>query len=114
MLCPMGRHSTGRSGSHNIGTPICAVTLTPILSERRDAASCWEKDLRLGDRIDMYRPEESRAGEKTTELTRTRGWTHWHRSDPTPRQLLLHGLLAREGSRLFGFGPTSELLGCWR
>ena len=31
-------------------------------------------------------------GEKTKELIRTRGWTHWHHLF-TPRQLLMHGLL---------------------
>ena len=34
-------------------------------------------------------------GRKTDELVRTRGWTRWHHLF-TPRQLLVHGLLAQE------------------
>jgi adenine-specific DNA methylase len=37
-------------------------------------------------------------GDKTDEPIRTRGWTHWHQLF-TPRQLLLHGLLAANGYR---------------
>ena len=37
-------------------------------------------------------------GDKTEEPIRTRGWTHWHHFF-TPRQLLLHGLLAESAYR---------------
>ena len=37
---------------------------------------------------------EIAPGAKTDELIRTRGWTHWHHLF-TPRQLLVHGELAR-------------------
>ena len=36
-------------------------------------------------------------GRKTDELMQTRGWTHWHHLF-TPRQLLVHGLLAQEAA----------------
>lgn len=38
-------------------------------------------------------------GEKTDELVRTRGWTHWHHLF-SPRQLLLHGLCSSIASSL--------------
>ena len=39
------------------------------------------------------------SGVKTDELTRTRGWTHWHHLF-TPRQLLVHGLFSEASSTL--------------
>lgn len=39
------------------------------------------------------------GGDKTEEPIRTRGWTHWHHLF-TPRQLLVHGLLAEISGRL--------------
>ena len=39
------------------------------------------------------------SGVKTDELTRTRGWTHWHHLF-TPRQLLIHGLFSKASSTL--------------
>ena len=53
----------------------------------------------LEERFDEWRAKgyiPSRAivpGRKTDELMQTRGWTHWHHLF-TPRQLLVHGLLA--------------------
>jgi adenine-specific DNA methylase len=40
-------------------------------------------------------------GEKTTEPIRTRGWTHWHHLF-NPRQLLIHGEMARQVSLFEG------------
>ena len=58
------------------------------------------------------------SGDKTDEPIRTRGWTHWHHLF-TPRQLLLHGLLAVEASHytststfaagLIGVGSVSNM-----
>lgn len=39
------------------------------------------------------------GGDKTEEPIRTRGWTHWHHLF-TPRQLLVHGLIAHSFARL--------------
>ena len=39
------------------------------------------------------------SGAKTDELTRTRGWTHWHHLF-TPRQLLVHGKFAEVSATL--------------
>ena len=38
-------------------------------------------------------------GDKTDEPIRTRGWTHWHHLF-TPRQLLIHGVLAQLSSQM--------------
>lgn len=46
-------------------------------------------------------------GDKTDEPIRTRGWTHWHHLF-CPRQLLLHGLVAEEISKV----EDEELRGC--
>lgn len=47
--------------------------------------------------------ELPKDGDKTDEPIRTRGWTHWHHLF-TPRQLLMHGVLAEISSKL----ATSE------
>ncbi|MDO9534951.1 MAG: DUF1156 domain-containing protein [Bacillota bacterium] len=39
------------------------------------------------------------AGDKTSELMRTRGWTHWHQLF-NPRQLLVHGLFMQKISEI--------------
>lgn len=65
------------------------------------------------------------GGDKTEEPIRTRGWTHWHHLF-TPRQLLIHGLLAslsvqRQDQRLIvaamlSIGRMSDWnsrLSCW-
>ncbi|MBI5442125.1 MAG: DUF1156 domain-containing protein [Deltaproteobacteria bacterium] len=58
----------------------------------------------LTERFDEWQVEgfiPSRAiqpGDKTDELIRTRGWTHWHQLF-TPRQLLTNGLFASEIAR---------------
>ena len=41
------------------------------------------------------------AGSETSRLARERGWTHWHHLF-TPRQLLIHGLLAEQVEHLDG------------
>ena len=54
-------------------------------------------------------------GQKTDEPIRTRGWTHWHHLF-TPRQLLVHGLLA-ETAATAGHSPKAQaacLLGLGR
>ena len=54
-------------------------------------------------------------GQKTDEPIRTRGWTHWHHLF-TPRQLLVHGLLA-ETAATAGLSPKAQaacLLGLGR
>lgn len=65
------------------------------------------------------------GGEKTEEPTRTRGWTYWHHLF-SPRQLLVHGLLASkskvtldrvlEASTLLNLGRLADWdsrLSCW-
>jgi adenine-specific DNA methylase len=55
-------------------------------------------------------------GDKTTELMRTRGWTHWHHLF-TPRQLLIHGLILAESGLAAGadtVAATANLLGAGR
>jgi len=39
------------------------------------------------------------GGDETARLYRERGWTHWHQLF-TPRQLLTHGVILREGSAI--------------
>ena len=54
-------------------------------------------------------------GDETTRLMRERGWTHWHHLF-TPRQLLVHGLLA-ETAATAGLSPKAQaacLLGLGR
>ena len=48
-------------------------------------------------------------GAETDRLFRERGWTHWHHLF-TPRQLLMHGLLAEISGRLAG--STEAKVGC--
>ena len=54
-------------------------------------------------------------GQKTDELIRTRGWTHWHHLF-TPRQLLVHGLFAETSAaaRLSAEAGAACLLGLGR
>ena len=53
-------------------------------------------------------------GDETTRLMRERGWTHWHHLF-TPRQLLVHGLLAETAaSRLSAEARAACLLGLGR
>jgi putative DNA methylase len=47
-------------------------------------------------------------GAKTDEPIRTRGWTHWHHIF-TPRQLLMHGLLAEQTTNLVGPGREENV-----
>lgn len=50
------------------------------------------------------------SGDKTEELLRTRGWTHWHQLF-NPRQLLLNGLFAEEAAKYSAVeGRTLELM----
>ena len=54
-------------------------------------------------------------GDETTRLVRERGWTHWHHLF-TPRQLLVHGLLAEKAATA-GLSPKAQaacLLGLGR
>lgn len=48
-------------------------------------------------------------GQKTDELLRTRGWTHWHQLF-NPRQLLLNGLLAEASAQESGLEGQALLL----
>lgn len=60
---------------------------TKVLALLRERFSKWQRDGVLPSR---KIPED---GDKTEEPIRTRGWTYWHHLF-TPRQLLVHGLLA--------------------
>lgn len=62
---------------------------TKVLKLLRDRFGEWQRE---GFIPSMTIPEH---GEKTEEPIRTRGWTHWHHLF-TPRQLLVHGLIAKE------------------
>ena len=50
-------------------------------------------------------------GDKTDELIRTRGWTHWHQLTG-PRQLLLYGALRRAASKSPRAGTIAATVAC--
>jgi putative DNA methylase len=68
---------------------------TKVLRMLTEVFDAWQKD----GWIPSWRIE---PGEKTNELIRTRGWTHWHHLF-APRQLLMAGDYSRRISKL---GPT--------
>lgn len=84
--------TNGRSAWH-----FCAPTNEDLRNEERVLALLQERFDAWQD--DGFIPSmKIENGEKTWELIRTRGWTHWHHLF-TPRQLLYHGLLAETGAK---------------
>jgi putative DNA methylase len=90
-----------------------------VLALLRERFTDWQRE---GFIPSMAIPE---GGDKTEEPIRTRGWTHWHHLF-TPRQLLVHGLLAQELLRssdkrvlaaaflnLSRFSDWDSRLSCW-
>ena len=70
-----------------------------LLLERYDK---WQKKGYIPSR------KIERGGDKTEEPIRTRGWTHWHHLF-TPRQLLMHGLLAQNYNAILFKNRSSYL-----
>ncbi len=66
---------------------------TRVLELLRERLENWQREGYIPSRAI---PE---GGDKTEEPIRTRGWTHWHHLF-TPRQLLVHGMLALISSKL--------------
>ena len=90
-----------------------------VLALLRERFAEWQRE---GFIPSLAIPE---GGDKTEEPIRTRGWTHWHHLF-TPRQLLVHGLLAqgfvRSSDRrvlaaaflnLSRFSDWDSRLSCW-
>ena len=77
----------------------CSVTKEDLDREQRviellkQRFSDWQKEGYIPSR------KIERGGEKTEEPIRTRGWSYWHHLF-TPRQLLTHGLVAKESTCL--------------
>jgi adenine-specific DNA methylase len=78
-----------RNGNRRYAAPDAAdlIREDKVLSLLRERFDLWQRD--------GFLPSKAipQGGEKTDEPIRTRGWTHWHHLF-TPRQLLVHGLLA--------------------
>jgi adenine-specific DNA methylase len=74
-----------------------------VLTLLRERFSDWQREGLIPSKA---LPE---GGDKTEEPIRTRGWTHWHHLF-TPRQLLMHGLLAEISERLASSKATQ--VGC--
>lgn len=90
-----------------------------VLALLRERFADWQREGFIPSRAI---PE---GGDKTEEPIRTRGWTHWHHLF-TPRQLLVHGLLAQKLVRssdkrvlaaaflsLSRFSDWDSRLSCW-
>ncbi len=75
---------------------------TKVLELLRERFAKWQRE---GFIPSKAIPE---GGDKTEEPIRTRGWTHWHHLF-TPRQLLMHGLLAKSAERGYIEGGESGM-----
>ncbi len=100
--------------------PIAEYRAVTDADLQREAEALRLLEERFGEwQAKGYIPSRAIAsGQKTDEPIRTRGWTHWHHLF-TPRQLLVHGLLAEVSARsdlsaesraacLLGLGRASD------